>query len=108
RRAALPARPDGRGDRRGPRGLGADRARRVAPRARVAVARARRAGRIRVVPVDHERLTELFTQAMDLDRKAQAELVMNLGHEDPELAQELAQLLSADDEIVTALRTAGL
>lgn len=58
--------------------------------------------------IDHERLTELFTEAMDLSRKEQAELVMNLGHEDPELAKELAALLSADDEIVTALRTAGL
>jgi serine/threonine-protein kinase len=60
------------------------------------------------VAVDHERLTELFTEAMDLSRKEQAELVMKIGHEDAELAQELAQLLSADDEIVTALRTAGL
>ena len=58
--------------------------------------------------IDHERLTELFTEAMDLSRKEQAELVMNLGHEDPELAKELAALLSADDEIVSALRTAGL
>ena len=58
--------------------------------------------------VDHDKLTELFTEAMDLSRTEQAELVRKVGHEDPELAKELAALLTADDSIVTALRTAGL
>ncbi|MBL9020414.1 MAG: serine/threonine protein kinase [Myxococcales bacterium] len=60
------------------------------------------------MPIDHARLTELFTEAMDLSTTEQAELVARVGREDAELATELAALLSADDEIVTALRTAGL
>jgi non-specific serine/threonine protein kinase/serine/threonine-protein kinase len=56
--------------------------------------------------VDHERLTALFTEAMDLDADGQRRLLA--GVEDPELARELAEMLDADDHIVTALRTAGL
>ena len=60
------------------------------------------------MPIDHERLTELFTEAMDLPSTEQAELVAQVSREDAELATELAALLGADDKIVTALRTAGL
>ncbi|NVB77642.1 MAG: serine/threonine protein kinase [Kofleriaceae bacterium] len=58
--------------------------------------------------VDHDRLTELFTEAMDLDPGGQRELLGRIHASDPALAKELAALLDADDSIVTALRTAGL
>ena len=58
--------------------------------------------------VDHARLTELFTEAMDLDLDGQRALIGDLASADPALAKELATLLDADDSIVTALRTAGL
>lgn len=57
---------------------------------------------------DHARLTELFTQAIDLDAPAQAQLIADVRAGDPALADELAAMLAADDNIVTALRTAGL
>ena len=60
------------------------------------------------MPIDYERLTALFTEAMDLPSEEQAELVKQIGQEDIELARELGELLGADDQIVTALRTAGL
>ena len=60
------------------------------------------------MPVDHERLTELFTEAMDLPAEEQSELIRRVGETDRELARELAAMLEADDSIVTALRTAGL
>jgi serine/threonine protein kinase len=60
------------------------------------------------VAVDHERLTALFTEAMDLDRDGQAALIGRVHASDPALAKELVSLLDADDSIVTALRTAGL
>ncbi len=58
--------------------------------------------------VDHERLTELFTEAMDLDLDGQRALLARIQESEPDLAKELAALLDADDSIVTALRTAGL
>jgi serine/threonine-protein kinase len=60
------------------------------------------------MPVDHARLTELFTEAMDCDADAQRALIERVSASDPELAAELAEMLDADDHIVTALRTAGL
>lgn len=58
------------------------------------------------MPVDHERLTALFTEAMDLDAGGQRRLLAAI--DDVELRHELAEMLDADDHIVTALRTAGL
>lgn len=60
------------------------------------------------MPVDHARLTELFTDLMDLSSKQQAERIIEIGKTDPDMARELAAMLSADGNIVTALRTAGL
>ncbi len=60
------------------------------------------------MPVDHEQLTALFTEAMDLEPSAQRALIERVHATDPELAAELAALLDADDHIVTGLRTAGL
>ncbi|MGE0396301.1 MAG: serine/threonine-protein kinase [Kofleriaceae bacterium] len=62
----------------------------------------------RAVPVDHARLTELFGEAMDKSREEQARMIAEVRVEDPALAAELVSLLSADSDIVTALRTAGL
>jgi serine/threonine-protein kinase len=58
------------------------------------------------MPVDHARLTALFTEAIELDAAGQRRLLA--GIEDAELRRELAEMLDADDHIVTALRTAGL
>ncbi|HEY4055243.1 MAG TPA: serine/threonine-protein kinase [Kofleriaceae bacterium] len=58
--------------------------------------------------IDHARLTELFTEAMDLDAAGQRALIARVRADDTEMANELAEMLDADDEIVTALRTAGL
>ena len=60
------------------------------------------------MPVDHDRLTELFAEGMDLPAEEQSELIRRVGETDRELARELAAMLQADDSIVTALRTAGL
>jgi non-specific serine/threonine protein kinase/serine/threonine-protein kinase len=60
------------------------------------------------MPVDHEQLTALFTEAMDLDVAAQRALIERVRATDPALAAELASMLEADDNIVTGLRTAGL
>jgi serine/threonine protein kinase len=60
------------------------------------------------MPIDHARLTELFTEAMDLGDSDRARLVDRVRAQDPELAKELVAMLSADESIVTALRTAGL
>jgi serine/threonine protein kinase len=58
--------------------------------------------------VDHAKLTELFTKAVDLPPSEQAAVVARVRTDDPALAAELASLLAQDDSIVTALRTAGL
>lgn len=60
------------------------------------------------MPIDHAKLTELFTEAMDLGEPERAALVSRVRTQDPELAAELVAMLSADESIVTALRTAGL
>jgi serine/threonine protein kinase len=60
------------------------------------------------MPVDHARLTELFTQAIDLPEAAREALIAAARAEDPALGAELAALLVHDDSIITALRTAGL
>jgi serine/threonine protein kinase len=60
------------------------------------------------MPVDHAKLTELFTEAMDLDRDAQRALIARVQATDSALAGELAAMLDHDEHIVTALRTAGL
>ena len=60
------------------------------------------------MPVDHGKLTDLFTQAMDLPPPEQKQLLDGIRANDPALAAELAALLAQDDSIVTALRTAGL
>ncbi len=58
--------------------------------------------------IDHARLTALFTEAMDLDGDQQRALIERVRATDPELANELGEMLAADDQIVTGLRTAGL
>ncbi len=60
------------------------------------------------MPVDHAKLTALFTEAMDLGPDEQRALIQRVHAEDTALAAELAEMLDADLEIVTALRTAGL
>ena len=60
------------------------------------------------MPVDHAKLTDLFTQAVDLPPTEQAQFVARVRASDPVLAAELAALLAQDESIVTALRTAGL
>ena len=60
------------------------------------------------MPIDHAKLTELFTEAMDLGDRERVELISRVRTQDPELAAELVAMLSADESIVTALRTAGL
>jgi serine/threonine protein kinase len=58
--------------------------------------------------IDHDRLTELFGEAMDLSPAEQTALVERVRANDAALADELAAMLAADGKIVTALRTAGL
>ena len=60
------------------------------------------------MPVDHEQLTALFTEAMDLDAAGQRALIDRVKAGDSELGNELEQMLDADDVIITGLRTAGL
>jgi serine/threonine protein kinase len=60
------------------------------------------------MPVDHARLTELFTEAFELDPDRQREIIERVAATDAPLARELATMLDADVSIVTALRTAGL
>jgi serine/threonine-protein kinase len=59
------------------------------------------------VAADHERLTELFGEAMDLEPPARRAMLEQLSADEPDLARELAALLDEDIQIVTALRTAG-
>jgi len=58
--------------------------------------------------VDHERLTELFAEVMDLEPGPLRARLAELRASDPALADELASLLDEDARVVTALRTAGL
>jgi hypothetical protein len=60
------------------------------------------------MPVDHERLTELFAEVMDLEPGPLRARLAELRARDPALADELASLLDEDARVVTALRTAGL
>jgi serine/threonine protein kinase len=60
------------------------------------------------MPVDHAKLTELFTHAVDLPRDEQALIIARVRADDPAMAAELAALLDHDDRIVTGLRTAGM
>jgi serine/threonine protein kinase len=60
------------------------------------------------MPIDHARLTELFGEAMDKTPEEQARIIAIARAQDPALAAELVAMLSADGNIVTALRTAGL
>ncbi len=52
----------------------------------------------------HDKLTELFGEALDLDSDARAVLVERLRHSDPPLAEELAALLAADDKAERSAR----
>jgi len=60
------------------------------------------------MPVDHERLTALFAEVMDLEPDPLRARLAELRVADPALADELASLLDEDARVVTALRTAGL
>ncbi|MGN6104438.1 MAG: protein kinase domain-containing protein, partial [Kofleriaceae bacterium] len=57
---------------------------------------------------DHERLTELFGEAIELDPTARAQLIARVRASDAALAAELVALLDADAAAPPALRTGGL
>ena len=92
--------------RRYARRLRAHGARRVAARTCVVDARARRSCGRCLIP--RARLTELFTEAIDLDDAARAALVERVRDDDAALAAELAAMLAADRSAAQVLRTAGL
>src|SRR5262245_49637084 len=60
------------------------------------------------MPVDHAKLTELFTDAVERTSEEQKAIVERVRATEPELAAELASMLAQDESIVTELRTAGL